>query len=79
MIKAKQKGKLELYANANWGVEDILEGIDCEDEIKISREQAREFLEKDEDTISEQMTKAGWDAIELLLGNLRENRAEKEK
>jgi formylmethanofuran dehydrogenase subunit E len=55
------------YARVSWSVQDVTcKALDMG--LKLSDEQAEEWLRKNEKHIADRMVERGWDAMETLLG-----------
>ena len=64
---------LKLYAHTGWTVEDVMssaEGLD----IKLSEEEAKDFLVDNGRHIEDAMVERGWQAIEDFLFDLNNSR-----
>ncbi len=63
------KNDIKQYAKTSWNIEDVLTYAQ-EYDYKITKKQARNLLEENEEAIVEAMIATGWDVIASALDDL---------
>jgi hypothetical protein len=59
-------GKKTAYAKVSWNTDDVLAKAK-ELNIKMTEDEAEDFLSSNENTMQDHMIERGWDALEYLL------------